>query len=114
MTAPLSAAQGGPSDPTRRTALVAGVLYLLTFISSIPAVFLLDPALTNPEYILGTVPEGTVRLGAFLDLVNVLALIGTAVALFSVTKRQHEGFALRFDGRLPSCRRFGGSLHRRN
>lgn len=96
MTAPSSAAHGGPSDPTRRTALVAGVLYLLTFISSIPAVFLLDPALTNPEYILGTVPEGTVRLGAFLDLVNVLALIGTAVALFSVVKRQHEGFALGF------------------
>ncbi len=96
MAAHSSTAHGGPSDPTRRTALVAGVLYLLTFHSSIPAVFLLDPALTNPEYILGTVPEGTVRLGAFLDLVNVLALIGTAVALFSVTKRQHEGFALGF------------------
>jgi hypothetical protein len=91
-----TASHGGPSDPTRRTAFVAGVLYLITFLSSIPAVFLLDPALTNPEYILGSGAEGSVRLGAFLDLVNVLALIGTAVALFSVVKRQHEGFALGF------------------
>jgi hypothetical protein len=91
-----TASYGGPSDPTRRTAFVAGVLYLITFLSSIPAVFLLDPALTNPEYILGSGAEGSVRLGAFLDLVNVLALIGTAVALFSVVKRQHEGFALGF------------------
>ena len=35
-------------------------------------------------------------LGAFLDLVNAMACIGTAVALFSVVKRQHEGFALGF------------------
>lgn len=90
------ATRGGPLDPTRRTAFVAGVLYLITFLSSIPAVFALGPALTNPDYILGAGAEGSVRLGAFLDLVNVLALIGTAVALFSVVKRQHEGFALGF------------------
>lgn len=35
-------------------------------------------------------------LGVFLDLVNALACIGTAGALFSVVKRQHEGFALGF------------------
>jgi hypothetical protein len=83
-------------DPTRKTALVAGVLYLLTFVSSIPAVFLLAPAVTNPEYILGAGPDGLVRLGAFLDLVNCLTAIGTAVALYSVVKRQHEGFAIGF------------------
>ncbi|MGZ5422885.1 MAG: DUF4386 family protein [Aeromicrobium sp.] len=37
-----------------------------------------------------------VTFGAFLDLVNALACIGTAVALFSVVKRQHEGLALDF------------------
>ena len=34
-------ARHAASDPTRRAALVAGVLYLITFASSIPAVFLL-------------------------------------------------------------------------
>jgi hypothetical protein len=34
--------------------------------------------------------------GCFLDLVNALACIGTAVALFPVVKRQNEAVALGF------------------
>jgi hypothetical protein len=85
-----------PEDPTRRTALVAGILYLVTFAASIPAVFLLNPVLTDPQYITGAGPDGQVRLGALLDLVNAFACIGTAVALFSVVKHEHEGLALGF------------------
>jgi Domain of unknown function (DUF4386) len=80
----------------RRTALVAGLFYLVTFISAIPAVFLLDPVLTDPEYIVSTGRDTQVQFGNVLDLVNAFACIGTAVALFSVVKRQHEGFALGF------------------
>jgi hypothetical protein len=83
-------------DMFRKTALVAGILYLVTFASSIPAVFLQDPVFTDPNYILGAGPDGFVRLGALLDIVNGLAAIGTAVALYSVVKRQHEGFAIGF------------------
>src|SRR5262245_6690381 len=83
-------------DPTRRTALVAGVLYLVTFLSSIPAFFLLQPVVTDPAYITGAGADGQVSLGALLDLVNALACIGTAVALFSIVKLEHEGFALGF------------------
>jgi hypothetical protein len=86
----------GTKDPTRKTAFVAGVLYLATFISSIPAVFLLGPALTNQDYVIGAGPDGFVRLGALLDLVNCFTLVGTAVALYSVLKRHHEGLALGF------------------
>ena len=88
----------GPRDETRRTALVAGVLYLVTFASSIPAVFLLGPVLNDPQYVVGPGADRQVVFGAVLDLVNALACIGTAVALFSVVKRQHEGFALGFVG----------------
>ena len=80
----------------RRTALVAGILYLVTFASAIPAVFLLDPVLNDPNYIVSSGADTQVTLGAFLDLVNAFACIGTAVALFSIVKRQHEGFALGF------------------
>ncbi len=86
-------------DPMRKTALVAGVLYLITFIAGIPpAAFLLGPVLDDPNYIIsaGAGADTQVLFGAFLDLVNALACIGTAVALFSVVKRQHEGFALGF------------------
>jgi Domain of unknown function (DUF4386) len=83
-------------DSLRKTALVAGLLYLLTFVASIPAVFLLNPVLTNPNYIVGPGPDTPVIAGAFLDLVNALACIGTAVALFSVVRHEHEGLALGF------------------
>jgi hypothetical protein len=83
-------------DPTRKAALIAGVLYLLTFLSSIPAVFLLEPVLSDPEFILGAGGDSQIVLGTLLDLVNAFACIGTAVALFSVVKRQNEGLALGF------------------
>src|SRR5215210_5593258 len=80
----------------RKAALVAGVLYLVTFISSIPAALLLGPAQTDPASTLSAIPVGQVRLAAVLELVNALACIGTAVAVFSVVKREHEGLALGF------------------
>jgi hypothetical protein len=42
-----------PFDPTRKTALAVGILYLLTFIGSIPGALLMAPILTNPNYIAG-------------------------------------------------------------
>jgi Domain of unknown function (DUF4386) len=85
-----------PVDSARKTALVAGALYVLTFASSIPALFLLSPVLNNPDYIVSAGADSSVLLGCFLDVVNALAAIGTAVALYSVVKRQHEGFAIGF------------------
>jgi len=83
-------------DSTRRTALVAGVFYLITFAASIPAVFLLAPVLDNANYIVSSGADTRVLWGCFLDVVNALACIGTAVALFPVVKRQSEAVALGF------------------
>lgn len=83
-------------DSTRKTALVGGGFYVITFMASIPAVFLLDPVLSNPNYIVSSGADAQVLFGCFLDLITALAGIGSAVALFSVVKRQHEGFALGF------------------
>jgi hypothetical protein len=86
-----------PMSTMRKTALVAGVLYLATFLSSIPAVFLQGAVFDNPTFILGGGGSDTlVRFGALLDIVNGLTAIGTAVALYSVMKRQHEGLAIGF------------------
>lgn len=90
-----TAAPRAPMDSARRTALVAGTFYVITFAASIPPVlFLLGPVLDDPGYIVGPGADASVLLGCFLDLVNALAGIGSAVALFSVLRRQHEGFAL--------------------
>ncbi|WP_284981709.1 DUF4386 domain-containing protein [Arthrobacter sp. efr-133-TYG-118] len=83
-------------DPLRKTAMVAGILYLVTFVSSIPALFLISPVLNDPHYITGPGADSTVILGCLLDLVNAVSAVGTAVALFPVIKRQNEGIALGF------------------
>jgi hypothetical protein len=83
-------------SPLRKTALVAGVLYLLTFVS-IPTLFLYGPV-KGANYILGPGPDTNVIIGGILEIIVALAGIGTAVALFPVLKRQNEGVALGFVG----------------
>ncbi len=77
----------------RKTALAGGILYLLTFIGSIPAAFLVGPALNDPAYVLSAGAD-QVRLGAILELVNVFGCFGCGIALFSVIRREHEGLAI--------------------
>lgn len=80
----------------RKTALAAGVLYLLTFVS-IPTLSLYGPV-KGANYILGPGPDTGAIFGGILEIVVGLACIGTAVALFPVVKRQNEGVALGFVG----------------
>ena len=82
--------------PLRRTAFVAGLLYLVTFVAGIPPSFLYAPVLTDPSAVLTAGNDGQILWGVFLDLCTGMAGIGTAVALFSVVKRQHEGAAIGF------------------
>jgi Domain of unknown function (DUF4386) len=72
-------------------ARVFGVLYLITFITSIPAVFVFyAPVLADPRYIVGAGAGTSVQWGAFLELILIIANIGTAVVLFPILKRQNE------------------------
>jgi hypothetical protein len=85
------------TDHARTTAFVAGTLYLVTFVSSIPAaLYLLTPVLDDPGYILGAGSDTRVLWGCLLDVVNAFAGIGTAVALFPVMKKYGESAALGF------------------
>jgi hypothetical protein len=76
----------------RKTALAAGILYLLTFIS-IPTLFLYN-AVKSPNFILGAGPDTPVIVGGISEMIVALAGIATAVVLFPVLKRQNEGVAL--------------------
>ncbi|HEY6813012.1 MAG TPA: DUF4386 domain-containing protein [Propionibacteriaceae bacterium] len=87
-----------PMDSLRKTALVGGALYLITFVTSIPARVLYGPVLNDPNYILGLGADTQVLFAGLLDVVLAFACIGTAVALYPVVKRQNEGVALGFIG----------------
>jgi hypothetical protein len=85
-----------PELSSRKTALLGGVFYLITFAASFPALFLIGPVLDDPRYIVGAGADARVTLGCLLDIVNALACVGTAVALFPVVRRQDETTALGF------------------
>jgi Domain of unknown function (DUF4386) len=80
---------------TRKTALVAGVFYLITFIS-IPTLALYGPVKNHRDWILSSGGHTAVLVGGFLEVIVALACIGTAVTLYPVVKRQNEGVALGF------------------
>jgi hypothetical protein len=83
-------------DSIRKSALVAGILYLLTFVGSIVAALLLGPANNDPSLTFDAIPNSQVRLAAVFELLNALTCFGTALAVFSIVKREHEGLALGF------------------
>jgi hypothetical protein len=92
-------------DTTRRTARVAGVLFIITFVTSIPAAFLLyPPVLDDANYVLGAGADVRVAWGALLEVLLIIANVGTAVVLFPILKRQNEGLALGYvTARLVEC-----------
>jgi hypothetical protein len=87
--------KGVPMSSTRKTALVAGIFYLITFIS-IPTLALYGPIRNHQDWILGAGGHTAVFVGGFLEVIVALAGIGTAVTLYPVVKRQNEGAALGF------------------
>jgi Domain of unknown function (DUF4386) len=94
-SAALDGAMGPPSNE-RRTARIAGILFVATFVTSIGALLLYDPVLNNVGYITGGGADTRVLLGAFLELLLIIANIGTAVVLFPILRRQNETMALGF------------------
>jgi hypothetical protein len=86
-----------PMGSDRKTALVAGLLYLLTFVS-IPTLVLYGPVQSDPNFIAGAGPDLPVLVGGLLEVIVALAGVGTAVALYPVVKRQNQGLALGFVG----------------
>ena len=86
-----------PMDPMRKTALVAGLLYIATFVFSIPAAFgFYDSVLHNHQFVLGAGSEQGVLWGGLFEIITGLAGIGTAVVLYPVAKRYSQTGAIGF------------------
>ncbi len=78
----------------RTSAIVAGICYLITHVTSVGAVILYPPVLNNSHFIISSGPSTHVLLGAFFEIILAFGNIGTAVALFPIVKRYNEGVAL--------------------
>ncbi|MGK2864359.1 MAG: DUF4386 domain-containing protein [Chitinophagaceae bacterium] len=81
-----------PMSSLRKISLVAGVLYLLTFVS-IPTLALYGP-IHKPNYMVGPGTDTAVIFGGMLEIIVALTGIGTAVVLYPVLRKQNEGAAL--------------------
>lgn len=85
-------AKGTPVTTDRTLARVAGILYLVTFVTSIPALALKQPFLDAG----GVADAAPAQWAALLEIVLALACVGTAVALYPITRRSSPALALGF------------------
>ena len=89
----------------QRLARIFGVLFIVTFITSIAALALFQPVLDDPTgYIAGGGKDSQIYLGAFLELLLIISNVGTAVVLYPIARRQNEALAIGYvAARIIEC-----------
>ena len=89
----------------QKRARVFGVLYLITFVTSIAAALLYQPVLDDPVgYIAGAGHDKRILFGALLELLLIIANIGTAVVIVPIMRRLNEELAIGYvAARLVEC-----------
>ena len=82
-----------------------GVLYLITFVTSIPALLLFQPVLDDPVgYIAGGGHDKRILLGAFLELLLIISNIGTAVVIVPIMWRRYKELSIGYvTARIFEC-----------
>jgi hypothetical protein len=84
-------------SPSRRIAFVTGILFLITYATSIGALALFQPLLDDPVgYVTGGGSDDRIVFGAVLELLLIIANIGSAVVLYPLLRRQNHILALGF------------------
>jgi len=81
-----------PMSSLRNTSMLAGVFYLLTFVSI--STVALYGSIHLPGYITGSASDTPVIIGGILEIIVALAGIGTAVVLYPVLRKQNESASL--------------------
>lgn len=82
-------------DADRRTAIVAGTLFIIATVASIASTALTSPILTASDYLTKVnANQNQVVLGAILQFIASVASAGIAISLYPILKRYNEGLAL--------------------
>jgi hypothetical protein len=86
-------------NSNKKAARIAGALFLTAMVTSLFGGGLLESILNAPDYLVSVSANTTqVLIGMSLELINGIAVVGIAVALFPILKRQDEGIALGYVG----------------
>jgi hypothetical protein len=80
----------------RKVALAAGLLYIATFVFSIPALGFYDDVLNDPNFVHGSGNDSGVLWGGLFEIITALTGIGTAVVLYPVIRRHGRTGAIGF------------------
>jgi len=82
-------------DANRKTAVIIGTLFLISYLGVFAGPALYSPVLDSPAYLANAFPEKTrVITGILIELLNDAAVIGIAVMFFPILKKQSERLAL--------------------
>lgn len=87
-----SVSQAVESTSFRRVSLIAGLFYILTFVS-VPTFLLYGPP-HDPNFIMSNDSDNAIIAGGLLEITVALAGIATAIVLFPVLKKQNESLSL--------------------
>src|SRR5215210_2136503 len=79
----------------RRTAVVAGVLWIVATVAGLASTMLLAPILGAPDYLAKiSANEGQVLFAAFAQFIAAAAIPAIAIAIYPLLRRHNEGLAL--------------------
>jgi hypothetical protein len=81
----------------QRDARIFGALFVITFLTSIPAAILFRPVLADPAgYLAGGGSDTPIYLAVLLEFLLIITNVGTAVVLYPIARRQSEILAIGF------------------
>ena len=82
-------------NSNKKAAKIVGVLFLLAAVTAVIGLNLYNPILNDPDYLIkGTEHANQVILGAVMELILVVSVIGTATTMFPILRKYNETIAL--------------------
>jgi hypothetical protein len=83
------------TDTSKRTAIIVGVLFIISTAAGVLNLGFLVPLLNDPDYLVRfSANETQVIVGVFLDLICAGAFVGLAVMIFPILNKLNERIAL--------------------
>jgi len=87
--------RGMQMNSHKQAAKIVGVLFILAAVTAVAGLVLYDPILNGPDYLTtGAEHANQVLLGALMEILLVVAAIGTATTMFPILRKYNETIAL--------------------